>query len=92
MAYRNVYLCLCALVVLLTCWPRNGVVVAQMTASERISQSIKDRVSKSSNHVVINKNADYKAEATAPKPQPKKRATYAQQKKQALKLRTKKRR
>lgn len=64
-------------------------VTAQLSLSEKISLSIQDRVAQSSNHAVINKNAEIKAQATAPKPQPKKRATYASQKKQAHKLRNK---
>lgn len=64
-------------------------VSAQLSLSEKISLSIRDRVAQSSNHAVINKNAEVKAQATAPKPQPKKRATYAAQKKQAHKLRNK---
>jgi hypothetical protein len=61
----------------------------QMTLSERIAQATKDRVASASNHVVVNKNAERKSEATKPKPQPKKRATYTQQKKNAEKLRNK---
>jgi len=62
----------------------------QITLSERIAQATKDRVASASNHAVVNKNAERKSEATKPKPQPKKRATYTQQKKEAEKLRNKK--
>jgi len=64
-----------------------GAARAQMTLSERISSSIKDRIASASNHVVINKNAEQKAAATAPRPMPKKRATYTQQKAVAEKSR-----
>lgn len=60
---------------------------SQSTVSERIAKSIKERVASASNHAVINKNAATKAAATAPKPQPKKRATYSQQKASAVKIR-----
>jgi hypothetical protein len=59
----------------------------QMTLSERIAQHTRDRVASASNHAVVNKNAEKKKEATKPKPQPKKRASYTQQKKNAEALR-----
>jgi hypothetical protein len=55
--------------------------------SERIASSIKERVASASNHQVINKNAEQKAAATAPRPMPKKKATYTQQKAAAEKKR-----
>lgn len=60
---------------------------AQMTATERIHASIKERIASASNHAVIHKNAESKRESTIPKPQPKKRATYSQQKKAAEAMR-----